>query len=661
MMLFGVVVAALIVGGTGAAWALWRRFDPEAADVSMLELVTAGMVVGSSFWIGASWLLALTHTFTSAALWAVAGAMTAVAAIVIWRAAPILQREIPLRSAARLGWLLPVGFWILFALWRGAVLPPASHDALAYHLPRALMIVRAGGFEHFPAADPRINVFPANYELVLASVIAMGGSDRLTEWVSTVMFVGFLLATAALAWRWWSHRAAIPEIILATATTPILLLHSSADKNDLMAAVFAVTAILWGSRWYARGGVVPMTLLVASLVISGGTKPQAAGVLLGLTPFLLTRGFREWRAGRLRPLPVATTGVLSIAFFAIGGAAPYVMLLTRARGSATAASPFGWGDYSNLWEVPILTLLAPFSSSPHGVWVPWRGEYWFWPRYEIFFSNWGMLFSLLVLLVPLGIAVSRRDANQDARLERFAGGVTALLATAILLPTVIRPVGFFSALARYLLFVVPVVLCWTVPALVDSIRRSRFQRLPEILTATFASVFVLQAADLAVNDRFAPLDYARYASSSPGTRMIWFEANRAASVVDRMAGRHDTIAVAGSFDTWIHPAYGAELTRSVVLLPSDASGGDVPQSAQWVIVDRSWNAMWGHPELTHMGRFWHYIGRGSPTDEDLRVYRDLLEDPRFRLVYRSGRINQAVFWRIGSTSGREPPEWPGPR
>lgn len=658
-MLFGLVVAALIVGGTAAAWALWRRFDQQA-EIGPLELVTAGIVLGTAFWIGASWMLALTHTFTPTALRALMGVAISVAVLVVWRTAPILRRQVPRRCASRALWILPVALWGTFALWRGAVLPPASHDALAYHLPRAVMIVRAGGFEHFPAADHRINEFPANYELLLAGVVAISGSDRLTEWVSTVMFIAFLVTAAALAIRWWSRKAAIPEVILATASTPILLLHSSADKNDLMAAVFALTAILWGARWYARGGIVPMTLLIASLVISGGTKPQAAGVLVGLAPFLVARAFREFRSGRLRLLHVAATGLLSLAFFAIGGAAPYVMLLTRAA-DAGAGSPVGWGDLSNLWQVPILTLLAPFSPSPHGVWVPWRSEYWFWPRYEIFFSNWGMLFSLIVLLLPVGIAASGREERDGARLERFAGGVTALLASLVLLPTEIRPVGFFSALARYLLFVVPVVVCWTIPPVVESIRRSRFRSLPAILIATLTSVFVLQAADLALNDRFAPLDYARYAASVPGTRMIWFEPNRAASVVDRMAGPHDTIAIAGSFDTWIHPAYGSELTRPVILLPPAASGREVPASAQWVIVDRSWNVMWGHPELTHMGRFWTYIGRGSPSEEDLRVYRDLLRDPHFHLVYRSARLNQAVFWRIGSTGSLEPPVWRGPR
>ena len=95
----------------------------------------------------------------------------------------------------------------------------------------------------------------------------------------------------------------------------------------------------------------------------------------------------------------------------------------------------------------------------------------------------------------------------------------------------------------------------------------------------------------------------------------------------------------------------------MILLPADATASDVPPTAQWVIIDRSWNAIWGNPNLTDMGKFWKYNGRGRASDQDLQLYRHLLQDSRFRLVYRNERINQAVFWRIGSTRGREPAVW----
>ncbi|HEX2061556.1 MAG TPA: hypothetical protein VHK90_12520, partial [Thermoanaerobaculia bacterium] len=644
MLLFALIVAALLAAGTCLATFFWRD-----DDVTTLERVTAGAVLGAAIWIGASWIFALTHTLTRTSLWVLAGIVLAAGVACVTR----LPR---IRVTARaLILLLPVVLWSLFALWRGAVLPPASHDALAYHLPRAVFIARAGGFEHFPAADTRLNAYPANYELLLADVILMSGTDDLTEWLSTAMFALFLLGSAALARRWWRGTSAIPEVVIATATTPILLLHSSAHKNDVMAAAFAVTALLWGARWCARGGRMPMLLLVVSLVLGGGTKPQVAGVMLGLAPFLLARVIRE----RIGIRPILVTGVLALAFFAIGGAAPYAMLLMQnGGGGASSQSPFAWGDLENLWQVPILLWLAPFSPNPLGVWVPWRGEYWFWPRYEVFFSHWGVLFSVLVLLIPFGIYAARRDPNR----ERFTGTMAALVAMAVLLPAEIRPVGFFAALARYLLFIVPVVLVHVVPPLVDALRRStRFRALPHFFAALLVAVFAHQAIDYAISDAFTPVAYMRLARAYPGTRQIWFAQTRAGSVVDRLAGPDDVVAVGGSFDTWIHPAFGAKLTREVILLPSNATAADVPARAQWVIVDRSWNALWGNPNLTDMGKFWQYAGHGRATDEDLQLYRQLAADPRFRLVWRDARVNQAVFWRLGSTRGREPEEWRGER
>lgn len=661
MIIFGVVVTALLVAGTGVANALGRWLDPaNVDDTGPLERALAGATIGTALWIAASWILALTHSLTSPALWI----LTAIVIAGALACLPRLGIRLPRGQGGQLLLILPILLWSLFALYRGAILPPASHDGLSYHLPRAVMMARAAGFEHFPAADARINEYPANYELLLAGVLILEGTDRLTEWVSTVMFALFLLATGAMTERWWQSRKAMGGVLLATATTPILLLHSSAHKNDVMTAVFAVAALLWGARWCTRGGRMSMLLLVVSLVIAGGTKPQAAGVLVGLAPFLVARAIRELRARRLNARAIAVTAVLAVAFFAVGGAATYVMLFKQsgAPGAVPGASPFQWGDYQNLWQVPILLLLAPFSRNDLGVWVPWLQEYWFWPRHEIFFSNYGKLFTVLVFLIPIAVIAARNHNAGSARRERLVGTLAAILATLALLPTEIRPVGFFSAFGRYLLFIVPVTIVFVIPPLLDAIWSSdRLRRLAPFLAAVLTVAFALEAWDSATRDRFTPWRYVRYAAAHPGTRAVWFDSNRAASVVDRIAGPHDTVAVGGSFGTWIHPAYGAGLTRPVILLPENASSSDVPAAAQWVAIDRAWNVLWSHPQFTDMGRFWKYIGHGVASPADTRLYAQLLLDRRFRLVYRNGRTNQAVFWRIGSTQGRQPPEWRGRR
>src|SRR5262249_48600739 len=182
--------------------------------------------------------------------------------------------------------------------------------------------------------------------------------------------------------------------VLATAATPVLLLHSGADKNDLMTSFFAVAALIWGARWYVKGGTMPWILTIISLVLGAGTKPHVAAVLLGLAPFLILRAVRH----RPAPRELALTAGLAVAAFALGGGAVYASNFAHARDRASAIGQtpnfVGYGDWANVWRFPYMLLAEPFSREPLGVYVPWKHEWWFWPRYELFFSGYGPLFTI---------------------------------------------------------------------------------------------------------------------------------------------------------------------------------------------------------------------------------------------------------------------------
>jgi hypothetical protein len=68
--------------------------------------------------------------------------------------------------------------------------------------------------------------------------------------------------------------------------------------------------------------------------------------------------------------------------------------------------------------------------------------------------------------------------------------------------------------------------------------------------------------------------------------------------------------------------------------------------AKWGAIDRNWNIFWGHPDFRDMGQVRQLLQRGLPTEEDMQVFQQLSEDPRFKLVYRDERDQQAVFERI---------------
>jgi len=630
---FAATVAAIVLAG--------RRVTRTFRDAEPMERFTAAAITGVVMWLAASWILALSHALTRRNLIIVAVLFAALGAAARHVSIPTFTAR-DLRHAAL---LIPVAIFTCFALFKGAILPPLNHDALAYHLPRAVMMMRAHGFERFNVPDIRMTSLPANYELLLADMLIMSGSDRLTEWIGTVGFILLLCESAALAQRWW-HDDAQPELVaIAVAATPVLILHAAADKNDLMATCFAVAALMWGARWAAHGGTAPMLLLILSLAAGIGTKPTVALIAAGLAPFLLRRAI----VSPPRASAVAAAAALSAVAFALCGGVTYIANLLSGKAPAgvqiglqqsPVAGAFAYGDWSSLWEFPFLLLTIPFTPNSEAAWLPWRHQYWFWPHYELFSSHFGALFTIFVIALPFAVIRFRGGERRERSIAMIAAAVAAV----VMLPVAFRPLGAFMALPRYLLFVVPVVVCGTLPPFVSALQRRHPAAVPALIMAIVV-MFAASAVENTIQDRFAPLAYVRWILLHPGNRSIPFMPNRAASVVDRLAAPHDTIAIDASFETWSYPAYGATLTRNVLFLPPDASPAGIPAAAQWVIVDRSWNAVWGNPKMTDMGKFWRYVGRGAPSADDVRLRDALLTDPQWQVIFYDRVRNQAVFRR----------------
>src|SRR4051812_11809385 len=314
MIGFIVVAASVVITGYGVASWLWKRLGAEEEAPRTFERAASGIVTGAALWIAANWILAIAHLLTFTSLMIVTCAFAAAAVATLWRH----------RAAMNFRWatpaLLPIAFWIFFILWRGTIVPPLSHDALAYHLPKAVMIMQAHGYETFRVADQRIVTLPANYELLLADVLILSGTDRLTEWLGTIAYLAMLILTGAFAERWWrADGAAVAASILAVAATPLFLLHSGADKNDLMTAFFCGATLLWGARWCARGGRMPLLLTITSGALAIGTKPTGAVVALCLASFVLVRVFRIKPSPRLRDATLTLAGG-ALAFLLLGGA-----------------------------------------------------------------------------------------------------------------------------------------------------------------------------------------------------------------------------------------------------------------------------------------------------------------------------------------------------
>jgi hypothetical protein len=590
-------------------------------ETTPLERIVAAVVVGAMLWLGMNWVLALTHTLTRVTLLCGASVLIVAAVILLWR-----RVSLPGIDPFAVAVCVPIALWVAYVLWRGLVLPPDNHDALAYHFPKAVFIAQTHGYGYFSGCDPRVTVLPANYELLLSDVLMLTGTDHITEWISTFFYICFLLATGAAVQRWFGRGLHVVAAVIATAAAPVLLLHSGADKNDLMTCFFAIAALMWGARWCVQGGRMPWLLTIASLVLAGGTKPHAAAVLAGLAPFMIARAVRH----RPRARDVALTAVFAAIVFFLGGGAVYVFNYLDAPNAAEASglTPnfVGYGDWANVWRYPYLVLAEPFSRNESFVWLPWRHEAWFWPRYELFFSGFGPLFTILVCAIPYCVYKFREKIP-----ERFVFSIAALIATFLIMPLQFRPLGFFGGLPRFTAFLMPAVMGYSIAPLVKAFPR-------RAIAVALSLYFIVIAVQCALYDRYSPLEYAQLAAKTH-TRSTWTSRWRASNVLDRVAGPEDTVAIDCGFDTWVYPAMGEWHSRRIEFI-RDAR---IPANAQWVMVDRWWNTVWG--SMTDLGQIGRPM-RVQPVADDTRIIRTLLQDPRFAVVYLQPRFNQAVFRRV---------------
>ena len=570
-----------------------------------LERFVARVLVALSLWIAASWVLAIFSALTRRNLLIVA------ALFVIAGLALIRRAESPRLHS----WSVVIGIvilaWCGFVLWRSSVVPPASHDALTYHLPKAAMIVQAEGFTRFDVPDPRVRTFPSNYELLLADVMILTGSDALTEWISTAAYLFFLVIVAMYARGWWGPGIHVPISVLAAAAAPLLLLHSGHDKNDLLTAVFMAAALYWSAAWCVRRGAAPAMLAILCGALAVGTKMNAAAIVIGIAPFGIAALIRK-------PPPLrAFLGALAFAIIALLLCGGWVFVQNArsttdeiASRSTVGLPTTAYGEWRNLWEMPYLIIRVSLGLQAR---LPWTGERWTWPVENLYASHFGVVFGLCVLALPFCIWRYSRDG--DGR-ERTIASLAALIAFLVLLPIVQYARSTPPAILRYSTFLLPIVIGWTIGPAVRTLAASRFHRWTHAIAAILLAVFIANAVDLGLSDTYVPIEHVRWCVGHPNTRKIYWMPNRAASIADAMAGPRDAIAVAYDRDTWSYPAYGVAWTRTVTYVNT---AEQVPDSAKWVVVDTV-------PEQT-------------------RFYETMRRDSRFELVHRHDQLNQSVFRR----------------
>lgn len=635
-----VTIASLFFLGHELSVRIWRG---EKVPSAPLEQASSSAVVALALWIGSLWILAFAHQLTGPAL-LVRTLVVLLAAIALrlrrepaWRFDTHLDRRAVLLAGPA---FVPVVVWIEFALWRAWIVPPLSHDALSYHLPKAILFARARGYEYLDQLHIVPRKLPINYELLLSDMIITAGNDRITEWLSTLFWALFVIAGMAIVQRWWGPRLLRDTVVaLLLSGLPVVLLHSSAHKNDLMTGFFMLCALMWGARFTATGETPAAGLMIVSMAMAVGTKPQAGFVGVALVPFVL---WRLWKLGSVRR--AALLVLASIVALALLGGASYGIDVWHqsAAGDPVSQSSLvttiAYGDWSNFWQAPYVLFAAPWSTHAYFLWVPWEKTPWFWRRHEIYFSHLGAAFSMCLLMLPLAIVALRQERSR----ERNVASLAALFAFIVMLPVVTIPHGMFTiSLPRYSLFVVPIVFGWTIEPAMRWVSR----RGAAVVLYTASLLFTYYAVDMALNDSFVPVKYVLWARERPGTRVIPFFPNRAPSVADRAAGPREKIAVDAGYSSWIYSAFGADLKRPVQLIPSDKPFR-VDPDAQWLVVDRGYDAAWENPEFRDLSQARRFLGRGKISPEGQEIMRKALSEPGFVPFYVDAAAGQAVLRRV---------------
>lgn len=661
------------------AWELAARLAVSCgrdAGTLLDRIVTAG-VLALLLTLAGDWLLSLPHLLN-------AGALTFLGAVAM-SAGAVMRRRRALRFGAndqvphlafgrsvlderfiRATLLLaPIVLVTIFLLWRGWILPPTSPDVLSYHLPKAVLMLRNGGYGWFVAPDPRITTFPSNYELLLADILLLSGSDRITEWLSTATFLLFLAAATLLVRRWWGARRLDLAVPLLVATAPVVLLHAGADKNDLLLAVFSLCSAMWTAEWCARGGRAPLILAIGSACAALGTKSHGV-IVAGLVGVAIVWTALRDRTRRPSLREAALFLTATCAALLLLGVLPFVVMMLRTgmpidanvHGAAThavKATTFDYGAWSQLWEYPLLLWAVPFSTSAEFIWIPWRHAEWLWSRYDLYFSHYGMVVSIVALLLPFGFLMRRRDDPAGSRRERNIATFILLGAAFLIIPTKTRPEGGFLAFPRYMMFILPVIVGWSWGAFARWMDdRGRAVSLEHVLPV-LAMLTLWTAVSTMRDDGYAPLPYLERVLSNDDWRRPWPGTYRASVALNDVAGPFDRVAFDSEFDSWIYPAYGLHLTREVDLVPNGAGLRGVPPDANWVVIDRAWQIIWGHPAFRTYGDYRAYASIGFARPDDLLLYSQLLKDRRYRLIYDDRETNQAIFQRVTNANGAHVP------
>lgn len=510
----------------------------------------------------------------------------------------------------------------------GLTVPQSLPDTLLYHLPRAALWMQEDAVAYVPdAPDERINAFPPIAQIeALASMILSGG-DRYVGLVQLFAVAGACVAIVGIARHLGLSRSAALFGALAFATFTVVALQTPTALNDLVVASLLVVC-----AYFALGSSrTELALSAAALALAVGTK----GTVIFALPVLAAFAFASQPRSRWWSLFAAgAAGLAAGSFWLVvnlvetgdlrGGIAfdrgvdPVLerirlsfldlVELSDAEGTGLLASPL-WGlgalvvaclaaiflaarGRRSVGGVALLAGVLVFLAAP--LLITWAqvadrvlaharaavglaGEG---PASRLpegflespMHSSYGLAF--VVLLVGAGALVASDVRNRRlpvAALVALAGVPAMVLLTALVLaydPQRMRYVAFSVALAATVLGTALRVrpLAWVTVALTAA------------TLAVSVAYFVPRPAGVALLS----------GNREPDRTARWFvQAESGAGDAEAFRFLAEeipadaTVALDVAPNTYLYPAWDAELRRTVVFVPRR---GVVPGEAGWLVI-----------------------------------------------------------------------------
>jgi hypothetical protein len=655
-------VFLLSMAALAGSWTIAERADSlkpqgDAWGLSWLKGITRFFLL----WIGVGWVLAAFHLLRPFGLMGAAVLMGLVTTRIIKRhPLPLrasLSGAITMLRSLRAEWLFlgVIGLLMAYNLFKGWVLPCANSDALAWSMPISIRYHLAHGLDWSkpPQAEWLLHFSdPHTYELLVASMLSLTGTDRITEWLSTLV-AGGILAVVGIQFRRWSGPGLhVWTGVLLFASAPVFLLHMASDKADLLTILLILLGIFWTARTWLEESLRPGELAIWVLFALFNVKKSG----WMLAPPLLFAVYLRWSllVGRDRslwvPILLRAIGHSVAAALAMGGVkALYLWYHSQPAshgmaGIATQLSPsahtFSLGDpFRFLW----LVSLAPFLSTDYTVRLS-SGMEWYWPEYNLIYSHFGWLFGP-ALLVGVGVLVAgcfrRGPAGNFPQEQWFCLGTSALLAWFLLAHAYANVVGF-STFPRFILFLMPTILATGFLPLLAQARR------PWIFGGIAVLLLVGAARSAYEHDMVAPYVYLEDLWQHPEKRRwVMVGPNRMPCVFDRLAGPRAVVVSDCTYQTWLAPLWGEGFTRDVRLLEWKEGRPQIPSDAEWIVIDNVSGIIWGNGLMVRNGQdFVKAFRHGVPSERDTRLFPILNADPTWEVVSGSPSGEQAIFRKL---------------